>query len=103
MRNSLYDALEVNSSSTIDGIKTALRVIVRRFWAVPRDASGDTEEAVRFVALAASILVDPVRRKGYDAVLNSGVAADFSRLPIGRRDVGGGAVEEGGTRALIHA
>ena len=90
MRNSLYDALEVSSSATVNAIATALRSVVRRFWSVPRDASGDSEEAVRFAALAASILVDPIRRKDYDAALNPGVGAGPWRLPIsaaGARDV----------------
>ena len=102
MRNSLYDALEVTSSSTTDRIKVALRAVVRRFWAVPRDASGDTEEAVRFAALAASILVDPVRRKDYDAALNPGVGAGPWRLPIGRGG-SGDAAGEGGTVSQIMA
>lgn len=102
MRNSLYDALEVNSSSSTDAIKAALRSVVRRFWAVPRDASGDSEEAVRFAALAASILVDPVRRKDYDAALNPGVGAGPWRLPIGRQG-GGDAAGEGGTHSRIMA
>ncbi len=102
MRNSLYDALEVNSSSSTDAIKAALRTIVRRFWAVPRDASGDSEEAVRFAALAASILVDPVRRKDYDAALNPGVGAGPWRLPISGRQ-GGEASAEGGTHSRIFA
>lgn len=95
MRNSLYDALEVHSSSSVDAIQAALRAVVRRFWAVPRDASGDTEEAVRFAALATSILVDPVRRKDYDAALNPGVGAGPWRLPIASRD----AANEGGTQS----
>ena len=103
MRNSLYDALEVNSSSTTDAIKVALRTVVRRFWAVPRDASGDSEEAVRFAALAASILVDPVRRKDYDAALNPGVGAGPWRLPIGRHGGSGDAAGEGGTHSRIMA
>ena len=103
MRNSLYDALEVNSSSTTDGIKAALRAVVRRFWAVPRDASGDTEEAVRFAALAASILVDPVRRKDYDAALNPGVGAGPWRLPIGRQVGSGDAAVDYGTHSQIMA
>lgn len=88
MRTSLYDALEVNSSSSTDAIKAALRTVVRRFWAVPRDASGDSEEAIRFAAIAASILVDPVRRKDYDAALNPGVGAGPWRMPINSRDAG---------------
>ncbi len=88
MRNSLYDALEVNSSSSTDAIKAALRTVVRRFWAVPRDASGDSEEAIRFAAMAASILVDPIRRKDYDAALNPGVGAGPWRMPISSRDAG---------------
>ena len=102
MRNSLYDALEVNSSSSTAAIQAALRTVVRRFWAVPRDASGDSEEAVRFAALAASILVDPVRRKDYDAALNPGVGAGPWRLPIAGRQ-GGEAAPEGGTDSRIFA
>jgi uncharacterized RDD family membrane protein YckC len=102
MRNSLYDALEVNSSSSTHAIQVALRTVVRRFWAVPRDASGDSEEAVRFAALAAAILVDPVRRKDYDAALNPGVGAGPWRLPIAGRQ-GGEALAEGGTHSRIFA
>jgi RDD family len=97
MRNSLYDALEVNSSSSTNAIQAALRSVVRRFWAVPRDASGDSEEAVRFAALAASILVDPVRRKDYDVALNPGVGAGPWRLPIANRD----APNEGATDSRV--
>ena len=102
MRNSLYDALEVNSSSSTHAIQAALRTVVRRFWAVPRDASGDSEEAVRFAALAAAILVDPIRRKDYDAALNPGVGAGPWRLPIAGRQ-GGIASPEGGTHSRILA
>ena len=103
MRNSLYDALEVTPSASVSAIQTALRGVVRRFWSVPRDASGDSEEAVRFAALAASILVDPIRRKDYDAALNPGVGAGPWRLPIsgaaGRADAardGAGTQSRGG-------
>lgn len=92
MRSSIYDALEVSSSAPVNAIQVALRGVVRRFWAVPRDASGDSEEAVRFAALGASILVDPVRRKDYDAALNPGVGAGPWRLPIG-----GQTGQDGGT------
>ena len=95
MRNSLYDALQVDSSASVTTIQAALRTVVRRFWAVPRDASGDSEEAIRFAALAASILVDPLRRKDYDAALNPGVGAGPWRFPIANRD----AATEGGTDA----
>ena len=98
MRSSLYDALEVNSSSTTNSIKTALRAVVRRFWTVPRAASGDTEEAVRFAALAASILIDPVRRRDYDAALNPG--ASLWRLPMGGRGGSGDAAGKGGDETL---
>ncbi len=103
MRNSLYDALEVLPSASVDVIAGALRAVVRRFWSVPRDASGDSEEAVRFAALAASILVDPIRRKDYDAALNPGVGAGPWRLPIsgaGARDV---AAEAAGTPSQSRA
>lgn len=82
MRHSLYDALEVSPSASVAVVAAALRGVVRRFWSVPRDASGDSEEAVRFAALAASILIDPIRRKDYDAALNPGVGAGPWRLPI---------------------
>ena len=95
MRNSLYDALEVDSSSSTASIQVALRTVVRRFWALPRDASGDSEEAIRFAALAASVLVDPVRRKDYDAALNPGVGMGPWRLPINSRE----GANEGGTNS----
>lgn len=112
MRNSLYDALEVNQSSSVATIQAALRGVVRRFWSVPRDASGDSEEAVRFAALAASILVDQIRRKDYDVALNPGVGAGPWRLPIGAiGGIGGaggavgreGAVEIGSTQSRVQA
>ncbi len=90
--SSIYEALEVSPTSQTDEIQASLRSVLRRFWAVPRDASGDTEEAVRFAALAAAILVDPVRRKDYDAALSPGVGAGPWRLPVGgARDTTGDA------------
>lgn len=100
MRNSLYDALEVSSSASATAITTALRAVVRRFWSVPRDASGDSEEAVRFAALAASILVDPIRRKDYDAALNPGVGAGPWRLPISSEVARDPASESASTQSL---
>ncbi len=92
MRSSIYEALEVSPTSPTDTIQASLRSVLRRFWAVPRDASGDTEEAVRFAALAASILVDPIRRKDYDAALSPGVGSGPWRLPVGGgREVTGDA------------
>lgn len=91
MRSSIYDALEVSSSAPTNVIQVALRGVVRRFWSVPRDASGDSEEAVRFAALGASILVDPMRRKDYDAALNPGVGAGPWRLPIGSQSATDGS------------
>jgi RDD family len=67
MRSTLYEALEIDSTSEVPAIRAALRTVLRRFWSAPRDASGDNEEAVRFVALAASILTDDARRESYDA------------------------------------
>ncbi|MEQ1596284.1 MAG: RDD family protein [Casimicrobium sp.] len=90
--SSIYEALEVNPTSPTDRIQASLRSVLRRFWAVPRDASGDTEEAVRFAALAAAILVDPIRRKDYDAALSPGVGSGPWRLPVGgSRDTTGEA------------
>lgn len=100
MRSSIYDALEVSSSAPVHVIQVALRRVVRRFWAVPRDASGDSEEAVRFAALGASILVDSVRRKDYDAALNPGVGAGPWRLPIGGQPTGDGSTGSTNSRVL---
>ncbi len=103
MRNSLYDALEVSPSASTPTIQTALRSVVRRFWSVPRDASGDSEEAVRFAALAGAILVDRIRRKDYDAALNPGVGAGPWRLPIGGSAARDAAAEAGSTQSRILA
>jgi hypothetical protein len=67
MRSTLYEALEIDANSEVDVIRSALRKVLRRFWSAPRDPSGDSEEAVRFVALASGILTDDARRQRYDA------------------------------------
>ncbi len=103
MRNSLYDALEVSPSASTQTIQTALRGVVRRFWSVPRDASGDSEEAVRFAALAGAILVDRIRRKDYDAALNPGVGAGPWRLPIAGSAARDAAAEASSTQSRILA
>ena len=103
MRNSLYDALEVSPSVSTQTIQIALRGVVRRFWSVPRDASGDSEEAVRFAALAGAILVDQIRRKDYDAALNPGVGTGPWRLPVGGSAARDAAAELGSTQSRILA
>ena len=103
MRNSLYDALEIPPSASTQTIRTALRGVVRRFWSVPRDSSGDSEEAVRFAALAGAILVDRIRRKDYDAALNPGVGAGPWRLPISGLAARDAAAEAGSTQSRILA
>jgi hypothetical protein len=100
MRSSIYDALEVSASAPVSAIQVALRRVVRRFWAVPRDASGDSEEAVRFAALGAAILVDTPRRKDYDAALNPGVGTGPWRLPIGRQANPDGSTGSTNSRVL---
>ncbi|MFN3631107.1 MAG: DnaJ domain-containing protein, partial [Casimicrobiaceae bacterium] len=75
MRTSLYDAIGVSNSSSTSEIRSALRALVRRFWAAPRDPSGDSEEALRFVSVAAGILTDDKRRDNYDVSLSPGVGA----------------------------
>jgi hypothetical protein len=72
MRATFYEALEVQSTADTGTIRAALRAILRRFWSVPRDPSGDTEEAVRFVALGAAILTDDQRREEYDVAARRG-------------------------------
>ncbi|TAG47709.1 MAG: hypothetical protein EAZ30_09250 [Betaproteobacteria bacterium] len=66
MQSNLYEALGVAPSSDTPALRAALRAVLRRFWVSPRDASGDSEEAVRFVALGAAILTDDARRSQYD-------------------------------------
>lgn len=82
MRTSLYDAIGVGNGSAAGEIRSALRALVRRFWTVPRDPSGDSEEALRFISLAAAILTDDRRRDNYDASLSPGVGAGPWRIPV---------------------
>jgi hypothetical protein len=72
MRATFYEALEVPATAETPAIRSALRAILRRFWSVPRDPSGDTEEAVRFVALGAGILTNSERRDAYDVAARRG-------------------------------
>ena len=53
---------------------------------------------VRFAALAASILGNPVRRKDYDVALNPGVGSGPWRLPIGNQEASAG---EGSTNSRV--
>ncbi len=82
MRTSLYAAIGVSNSSSTSEIRAALRALVRRFWAVPRDPSGDSEEALRFISLAAGILTDDRRRDNYDVSLSPGVGTGPWRVPF---------------------
>ncbi len=93
MRATFYEALEVPSTSDTPSLRSALRSILRRFWSVPRDPSGDTEEAVRFVALGAAILTDDRRREQYDASARRGATTNPWRVgndgvPLAGADVG---------------
>ncbi len=101
MRTSIYDALEIATNSSAENIRVAVRTVVRRFWAVPRDASGDSEEAVRFAALAASMLLDRTRRKDYDVALNPGVGSGPWRLPVGGAGLRDMPLSEGGTDSRV--
>jgi RDD family len=91
MRATFYEALEVPSTAETPTIRAALRTILRRFWSVPRDPSGDTEEAVRFVALGAAILTDNARREAYEVEARRGATVNPWRVgndgvPLGSGD-----------------
>lgn len=80
MRATFYEALEVSPTAETSSIRAALRAVLRRFWSVPRDPSGDTEEAIRFVALGAAILTDDTRRAEYDAAARRGPSVNPWRV-----------------------
>lgn len=101
MRTSIYDALEIGANSSITSIRAAVRAVVRRFWAVPRDASGDSEEAIRFAALAASLLVDPIRRKDYDIALSPGAGSGPWGVPLGGVTGRDTPMSEGSTNSRV--
>jgi hypothetical protein len=90
MRATFYEALEVPSTAETPAIRAALRTILRRFWSVPRDPSGDTEEAVRFVALGAAILTDNARREAYDVEARRGATVNPWRVGNDGVPLGGG-------------
>jgi hypothetical protein len=106
MRSTLYEALEIEPTSDVPVIRAALRTVLRRFWSAPRDASGDNEEAVRFVALSASILTDDARREAYDASARPTAGsnpwrADLPATPgSGATNSLGGDAHEDGASAL---
>lgn len=80
MRATIYEALEVPVTAETSTIRSALRAVLRRFWSVPRDASGDTEEAVRFVALGVGLLTDAARRQEYDVQSRRGASTNPWRM-----------------------
>jgi uncharacterized RDD family membrane protein YckC len=90
MRATFYEALEVPSTAETPVIRAALRAILRRFWSVPRDPSGDTEEAVRFVALGAAILTDNARREAYEVDARRGATVNPWRVGNDGVPLGGG-------------
>ena len=97
MRNSIYDALEISASSSVAAIQAAVRTVVRRFWAVPRDASGDSGGGP-FCRAGGIDPGDAVRRKDYDVALNPGVGSGPWRLPIGNQEASPG---EGSTNSRV--
>jgi hypothetical protein len=68
---SIYEALGVHNACTTAEVKAAVRRLLRQFWRTPRDPDGDTEQAIRFLVIATTILSDPVRRANYDAALEA--------------------------------
>lgn len=101
MRATFYEALEIPATAESPTIRSALRAVLRRFWSVPRDPSGDTEEAIRFVALGAAILTDDNRRAEYDLSARRGASVNPWRVtddgaPLGDSHAMGAAAQANG-------
>ncbi len=66
MRASLYEALGIAPSASDEEVRSALRRLIRKYYAKTRDGQGNVEEALRFINHASRILSDPERRARYD-------------------------------------
>lgn len=83
MKATLYDALGILPTSTDEEVRTALRGLIRKYYAKTRDGQGNVEEALRFINHASRILGDGERRDRYNLELsrsNDGEAASEQSL-----------------------
>jgi DnaJ domain/RDD family/Tetratricopeptide repeat len=69
MRASLYEALGIAPTASDEEVRTALRRLIRKYYAKTRDGQGNVEEALRFINHASRILSDPERRTRYNGEL----------------------------------
>ena len=69
MRASLYEALGIPPTASDEEVRTALRRLIRKYYAKTRDGQGNVEEALRFINHASRILSDPDRRVRYNGEL----------------------------------
>ena len=77
MNPTLYDVLGVSPDADRDEIKTAWRDAADRF----EPGSGGSSAQFRLFNEAAEVLLDPVRRKAYDAQLAADVARSTAEAP----------------------
>src|SRR5205814_6109268 len=88
MRASLYEALGIPPTAADEEVRTALRRLIRKYYAKTRDGQGNVEEALRFINHASRILSDPERRVRYNGELatSDGSAAqavpELTNLPL---------------------
>jgi uncharacterized RDD family membrane protein YckC len=69
MKATLYDALGILPTSSDEEVRSALRGLIRKYYAKTRDGQGNVEEALRFINHASRILSDGDRRERYDEEL----------------------------------
>ena len=69
MKASLYEALGILPTASDEEVQTALRRLIRKYYAKTRDGQGNVEEALRFINHASRILSDPDRRVRYNGEL----------------------------------
>lgn len=83
MKATLYDALGIRPTSTDEEVRSALRGLIRKYYAKTRDGQGNVEEALRFINHASRILSDSERRGRYDQELSRSVdEADIAPRPV---------------------
>ena len=84
MRASLYEALGIPPTASEEEVRTALRRLIRKYYAKTRDGQGNVEEALRFINHASRILSDPDRRVRYNgelAISDGTMAQGVARSP----------------------
>lgn len=73
MKATLYDALGILPTSDDEEVRSALRGLIRKYYAKTRDGQGNVEEALRFINHASRILSDSERRERYDVELSRSI------------------------------